>query len=648
MVMLSPNPQEIIRMIEARVKEAVDWRRGAFMTLYQRMDADERLYRREYYPGQEMMDEARQAGVPIFKSNEPTVYANKVMEFASSASININIPVMRETEEQQTINQFKRDVIRACLANADRRMTEFAQPLVKDQLAYFGALRGWLCGRAMLMRNDMGETVVDITPWDPLNLVWDVGPHGIEWICNVSYMTANEIRALGGQVWQSMELPEGDQQTNYLVYDFYDRQFNLIFAEGADIKQATRHGAQRLPAFVVPATGTPVTGGTGQLWGSDNLYDRLAYSGESCFREARDSYIYKVRALTAMDQLVNRAWDPSYTVSSLAGQRRLDRNPFIHGAEIPTRIGEDVKPLPFLAMPDDIQSYLGSAVGEIQRGSLPYNVYGDIGGVQLSGYAIKLLEGGLDSKVMPLIRAMQSAYQFISERLCEQYSTGFYAPLKMAGMYDGLPPQALIQSDPVTISLRPNLPRDHLANMNVAQMARQPGADGRRPLLPDVYARQMFLDVDDEEGMQDMINVQQAEGLTDTTILLTLVDSLIDRGREDLVKELWMDYVKTKMVSQMEMQQLAMQAAMMGVDPAAMAAGGMGGGMNPSPPQGGTGPMTGRGGVPGAEPGSSPQPMLGAMPQSPAFQQSGPVMPPGVRRQVYNPQEMTSQAPVER
>jgi len=271
-----------------------------------------------------------------------------------------------------------------------------------------------------------------------------------------------------------------------------------------------------------------------------------------------------------------------------------------------------------LEMAKESGAFMGLVSSEIQRGGLPYSIYGELQ-FQLSGYAINTLRQGIETVLSPRIQALERAYRSIFTIISEQYASGKFKAMEVAGrdrerMYfsDQISPDVVKQGGDPEVSIMSQLPQDDMSKMTMAQIARE----GETPLLPDIFIRDMVLGLQDADQLDDVIKEQIAEKALPEASLWTLLASLENRGRGDLAQFYYGELMRLMME----------KTGGAGAPPP-----GPGGPpMGPPPPGGpppGEPPM---GGPPGLPPEVMPNAAMGVPPVPP---QGGPVpMPPGSPR----------------
>ena len=613
-----------------QIRLRVEKRKSELNGLLLRFDLDQRAYDLKSFMGESERDRERVAGGwRTHTSSDPQSYANKLIEKIAAGNVIVKIPVSRENEEQRVLNQFKRDWLYAALRMADKRLLAMLRPPVKSQLSYFAPVRGWYAGRVLLRRGANEETIVDITPWDPNTVIWQVGAEGLEWVCTLSYQTYADIRSNhpGVRVVNDIDVNANDR---ILVYDYYDKQYNVVFAENLEIKQATLHGSPSIPVFLGYAGGRPASAGSyhnpGGFTESDDPFgsspettatsttgDIYANIGESCFQSIRKIILEYNLIMSMMKNIISVSNDRTVLYWSETGTKQLGDNPNKAGGEISLLIGEQVAYLDLPSLARELEVMLSRLEGQYQRATLPFTAYGNVP-FELSGYALNNLEDSFEDRVRPFARAAQEAFQQICDKLCEQYATGFFAPIQTPGEYDELPAQLIERADPTEVFLKPKMPHDINARLQAAQLARAPDANGV-PLLPDDWIMAEILEIEDIEGLDSLVYAQQGERIVPGAFLLTMIEALTERGEEEKAMELVIEYQTRILKAQAELALTQIQAAQLGVG---------GGGGAPSGPSGGNPPGNAQLGSQrqppnpsGVSPSVTPQAELGELPPQP-------------------------------
>ena len=569
--------------------------------LRQRMEDDYSLYRLDPYEAGD--------GYQSYTSNAPQTYADKVISWIVSSEMVVRIPNVTENREMRDANNRKEKVFLGMLRSADERLKNTLKPSIKNQLAFYVAIRGWYAGRALLTKRDDGTTYVDISPWDPMHTYWGVGADGLDWACYKIQKGRTEIEQEYG-VRLSGEATDRDDEDWLYVYDYYDKEENIVVVgNGQVVKKATPHGSPNVPVFIGPVGATPPVQALAE---HTDIETTIEDFGESVFKSSRDVYEKNNLMMSIMLELTARARRQGLKIKSRDGSKTLDEDPYKEGTEISLAQGEDIEPLGLLEMSRETQGFMGVLTGDMQRGTLPHSIYGDLQ-FQLSGFAINTLRQGIDSVLQPRMEALEDCYMKLCMLLCDQYMSGNFRAMELSGVdmnrnyFDEIiTPESIDMAKDIQITFVGQLPQDDMSKMSMAQIARE----GPNPLLPDIFIRDKILGLQDTDSIDNAIKEQEATELLPEAKLFTLMQSAEERGRDDLAQLYLGELLYILKQKMMMRQQQDMQSQQMGMQ---------GGGQSPN----GAGPT--------ADPRVMPNAGMGVPPPTPT-PQSGPLVPPNTPR----------------
>ena len=569
--------------------------------LRSRMEDDYSIYRLDPYDAGD--------GYQSYTSNAPQTYADKVISWLVSSEMVVRIPNVNENLEMREANNNKEKVFLGMLRSADERLKNTLKPSIKNQLSFYVSLRGWYAGRSLLTKRKDGTTYVDISPWDPMHTYWGVGADGLDWACYKIQKGRDEIEEEYGVKIDGSASDRDDEDWLY-VYDYYNKEENIVVVgNGQVVKKATPHGSPRVPVFIGPVGATPSIQALSEHTDIENTIEDF---GESVFKSSRDIYDKNNLMMSIMLELTARARRQGLKIKSRDGTKSLDEDPYKEGTEISLAQGEDIEPLGLLEMSRETQGFMGVLTGDMQRGTLPHSIYGDLQ-FQLSGFAINTLRQGIDSILQPRMEALEDAYLKMSMLLCDQYISGNFRSMELSGQdmnrnyFDEIiTPESIERAKDIQISFVGQLPQDDMSKMSMAQMARE----GQNPLLPDIFIRDKILGLQDTDSIDNAIKEQEATELLPEAKLFTLMQSAEERGRDDLAQLYLGELLYILKQKMMMRQQQDMQGQQMGMQ---------GGGQVPN----GAGPT--------ADPRAMPNAGMGVPPPTPT-PQSGPMVPPNTPR----------------
>jgi len=597
------KPEDIVELVDAHYDSTEPLR--------QRMQDDHALYRLEPYDAGD--------GYQSYTSNGPQTYAEKVIGWVSGAEMTVRIPHDSADADLRERNDLKERFLIGITRAADERLVRMMLPPLRDQLGWYAAVRGWIAGRALLAKRPDGKTYVDITPWDPMHTYWCVGADGLDWICYKVPKTRAQIFSQYN-VKVDWTTPYGENSID--VYDFYDREHNTIIINNGStsnpvtrvVKKQVVHGAEQVPAFLCPVGANPYIVALSQ----STMEDTIADVGQSVFHSTRELYPKHNLMMSTLLELTARSRRQGLIVRSRDGQKTLDEDPYLEGSEIALAQNENVEPLGLLEMAKETGAFMTLVSGEMQRGSIPHSLYGELP-FQLSGFAINTLRQGVETVVNKYLRGVERAYQMAFDLISDQYVSGSYQSMELSGMdrnrvyfNEEISPDSLKNTGSPIVNLVGQLPQDDMTRYSMAQIARE----GPTPLLSDRAIRDRILSIQDADQMDDSIKEQLAERMLPEAALWTLMRASERQGRDDLAQfylgELMNVLMQKRKAAEMR------DAPTPGPPP--------GGPMGPPPPGGPPG-----GGPPMMRPEVMPNAMMGVPPPTPN-PQAGPMVPPGTPR----------------
>ena len=429
-----------------RIKQRVDAHMPLFQALHYRMRSDQSLYDNEPYD-----TITRREGSPLVRkryhryiSSDPQTFADKIISTISMSSRTVKVEQLRESDQKRELNQMAVDFTNTSLKLADELQLTRGEADIVSQISFSLALRGWYVVRALTHVNPTtGQTVFDVTPFDPHNVVCAWNANGLEWVCNISWQTYSELRQNHPSMPQFPPSPEMTTES-VRVYDYYDGQMNVVFTENMEIKAVTPHGSPRIP-IVVGHVGGRTRSSVTLI--SDDLTDGYVRLGDSVFKRVRELYREYNDKMTMLGDLIERTADPSWEINSINGSKGLKDNPTEGGHIYQTQVTESIRAVEMPPLDRMASEYFERISREIQRATLPITAYGETpsgaSGFLFQQTTRQQYVGTLD----PFVKSMDHAFQQITELLRAQYATGYFSPINIPGSNDPYVPQALQIAD---------------------------------------------------------------------------------------------------------------------------------------------------------------------------------------------------------
>ena len=515
-----------------------------FAGLFARFEADWAMLR--------LNKHSAPTGYQSYTSNRPKTTADKIISWMSEANMVVRTSRGEDQEANEAGGMFEM-FFRGCMRMNDYRLNDTMVPALQDYLGWSIASRGWYLGRSMFNNvNWKGTsfTSVEVEPWDPLHMAWDVDKYGTDYIARVMKMSPDSLHRRYGKT----VLPALGQNTGNVieVVEYLDREHHIIVAADEFITEPFQHhttgeyGEPRMPGFLGYQGSTPF------IQGMDSEDTNWVDVGESVMSQIRETVDVQNRSMSDWMTLVRRAVKHPLIITSKTGKSRLLGDPYREGANINLKEGDKLELAPEMKMLADFQAFSGVVQSELDQGSLSPIHFGS-SPFQLSGVAENILKNGAQHQVMHRFKALGAAHRQIGNALKYGFLTGRYDVLQLQGRMGPMnsffdkkfEPQMLEQAGFFDVEFKNKLGfEDPQMFATAAQMR-----EGETPLAPDDYIWSEVLDVEDVDGWKDAIASQQARRNDPKALMVSLTKGLQATGHE-LEAQFYMERLKKMLLSE--------------------------------------------------------------------------------------------------
>ena len=554
------------------------WDSNGFVNRRKRMEEDFNLYSLKPFDAGD--------GYQSYTSNQPRVVADKIISWMNDSRMIVKAPLSGKLAERLDGDSKEKYIVGA-MNMADDRLIARGMLSVKGQLAAHIALRGWYAGRAVLNKRK-DKTYVDITPFDPLRVVFEQDEDGIVWLAYRTLRSSATIKQLYKVDIEEPTNSQYDDEFGVPVWDYYDREQHAIVIDG----QAPRWGKKPLPHGVENTDGEGVApvfigpvGIVPWMQGVHGDVNQTSDYGESIYSANRNIYEEFNFVMSSTKTLVRRGVRQPYIIESPDGTQTLDTDPWRDGTEVPLPVGTKILPMPEMRMPADTGDYNSLVSGELQRGGLSNVHMGELP-FAISGYAANVVREGSAHQLEPRLKSLGSAFTQIGELLTLQYISNKFGKLTLTGRLNELSdqfdeeikPEAVEEGGRVVVTFKPNSGLEDSQKIATAQMLRE----GENPLAPDDWIWENILDVSDTEQFRSAITAQKGRNGDPKAQLMDIIMALMKSG-EDRKAQVYIDLLlktvsREKWAYDTEEAQYEMGMQMAALGPEGQAALGGGGG----------------------------------------------------------------------
>ena len=350
----------------------------------------------------------------------------------------------------------------------------------------------------------------------------------------------------------NMEFSSNDYETGIEVHEYIDRFTRSVVANGRYLVRPQRHenrnlnGEPIVPAFIGYVGPQPFVQGK---YSGDDVFGDV---GESVFSHIRGLIDNQNKSLSDWQTLVRRAVKHPMILRSRDGNLRLMDDPYREGANISLKDGENIELAPEMKLVADAGAYIGTVNSEMQQGTVPDIVFGDIQ-FQLSGHAANILRAGAQHQVAHRMKAMGSAMTQIANILRNQYQSGRFGKLKFDGVMgetqtyfdEEIEPEDLKKAGNLEIMFKNSLGMEDPARFSTAQMLRE----GPVPLAPDSFIFNEILDVEDPDKWKKEIMAQQGVRNEPKAMAYNMWEGLLENQRP-VEAQFYLDQIQRQYINE--------------------------------------------------------------------------------------------------
>jgi len=434
-------------------------REGLLGKLFLRMDNDRRLYLLEEY---RLVDEqGRPLGnVSNETMNDPRAFATRFIADLGAAGMQIEIEGTRNGEkmtdvETSYIENFLRDMFTAI----DERLANRDIPDLHSYWADQISLRGRLAARCLIRQNN-GEVIPDVLPWDTRHLLYDVGTDGLEWVAPKTFRTAQQIRTEYGE--PKKRLPKTGSVE---VVDLWTKTDEKVWVNSGRVVKSdyVAHDLGYVP-WVVQTQGTHTM--------LDIGYEE--FRGESIYEATRKLFTSKNEFASILKTLTMGSFFGALQYESEAGTgaQRPQRPPYGLRTTVPVEKGAGFKPMPINDIHNAARMYFSMLESAIQRGSFTAVDYGNLQ-FPLSARAISRLTQAHDDMGLSRFQALALGYLKLCRMILLQYTAGnIRAKVGEQGAKTIYEPERLLGDFSIKFRFTSTSPEKLIAKMAMSESAK--------------------------------------------------------------------------------------------------------------------------------------------------------------------------------
>ena len=323
-------------------------------------------------------------------------------------------------------------------------------PSYRSNLAFNIAVRGFAIGLHTLTKNKLGETVLQAEVWDPVHVMWGVGGTSkrtkgqdmaaegktLAWACHIHELNREQIDfrfGRGGDVSSTIAPHrEVNGQPFFRVYDFYDRDLNIVVADDKVLVKQQHFGMGRVPVTIIPVGAVPLVHQDGQAFPEE--------FGASCYSHNRDLFSKENAIRSVKYERLLQVVNPAYMEKSSTGSWQIPPhivNPYDRGSRIQASVDNEemIEALEPPEFPSDSLSLEQDLRQMLEAGGFSSVVYGQNPSGS-SGYHASVLLAQKKIVLDPRLVALQRFYRGFERHIRGQFSTGLFEAVRLQGEID--------------------------------------------------------------------------------------------------------------------------------------------------------------------------------------------------------------------
>ena len=450
-------------------------------------------------------------------TNFAKVLARKVSNGVGYAERIIRVLDDADNEEFRDKNNAYERWCVGVLEMADERLQSGGMnSTVQGENAWNAVVRGgWIGTRAVLIKDAQGETIPDIVPVDPRNLVYEKGRGEPLWAAIITQRAKQDIRdeypRFRFGIENNVQHHDDDDDELARVIDYYwtedGKRMNCVIIDGQYAKKPTDTFAVNFPIVIRLIGNNPgvmnyslkdTIDGTREIPGIEDV-------GDSIFAALRHVIPQVNRLASYRMALTARAVQGTLIVKSRDGTKELDQDAFSSGAELglSTDNDEDIGLLPISQLTSDAGQLEGELRLDESNAGLSDPALGRLTS-PVSGAALQILSQADNEVVAPFLKAVESMLAGVLDNLGRQYETGRYKDIEVRGKtHTDQPFNKVIAPDDIkghnllSVELRQTQPQDDFALWQAAQVASQVDPSTGTALVSKQYAATKIAKVQD-------------------------------------------------------------------------------------------------------------------------------------------------------
>lgn len=486
-------------------------------------------------------------GFVSVRHNEPRVLYDTCVSLISGREPRFRLPPFGQAEEEKTKMNKAERFLGGTLKENNKSQERKGHDLWLRELAWF-ICGGWYAVFPWIDEDKEGNPIFRWDIYDPITVYPHWNQDGLDEVARIYWLDRGSAylmaASLGWEVpkkdFNKEQLNQSVQVVNYFELD-EGEVYNTVLIDEKVSKKTTLEKAFKgaIPLLTGGVGGSPAR----SLGKSDNEW--VSRVGESVIFANMGMFEQLDKWLTMYMQATQDAIYPMIIDYTKGGVPKLKPQELGSGKIKAREVGETLEAFKHVSAPIDTAQILNIIGQGIQRGGLPYVIYGNLP-FELSGFALSQLMASLRHKLNPYTNALRWVVGECAIQTLHQYKTGGFKPVRLsidAGRgqryVEEFSPDEIPETMFVEVDIPLAVPLDRNQLVNAAKMAIQP---------PQILSRETMWDewfeIDDMEIEYERILKDQMSEMPVMKLIYTVehireqANKAYGEGKKDIAEKL--------------------------------------------------------------------------------------------------------------
>jgi len=397
----------------------------------------------------------KQEGMECVITNEPATFFNLALQLLTPDNIAHRIPVDTIDEDDMAAASEVEKYFGRKWHSLDVENTSKGRSGWLRELESFLIATGWYSVFSLVASDKIIAEV-----WNPADVFPDFDDSGMARCAHIYTISeaAASRKVISRVGWAKPTRPFVGNTTvwDYWRYNNNGIPWNLVVMGNELVRNSLEPGLKKLPIYCRPVAGLPDRGSitTGGDW--------KGQIGRGVVATNEGEYVNYNKQQTFQQQLLRDTAQPRWYEKSRSGGILREADIFKRGAIFRMTPEEDVGILPTAPLPLELRTQTMDAQSRLQRGSVPYALYGNVQ---------QVISSVLMSQIASAALQILKPYHEATKSLMEELDNDWADAIKSGNSPDGFKwPRTLPRNVRLEVDYRIDIPGDMVSRVTAGRM----------------------------------------------------------------------------------------------------------------------------------------------------------------------------------